>query len=932
MEDNQFDFDEDQWRTESEVDDYSASDSNVDEPDREATETGEEESKDNDPIVKILNIIIVVLVIIACGVLSYLAFLFITDRSGDNTTSPEPPGQTGNIWEQINESGRIVVGTSLDYPPFEYYDKEYRVNGYDIALINEIARRWGVTTEIRDIAFDGLGNSVILGNVDLAISAISVTTDREEYVDFTNVYYVGEDAILANSNGSIQSVGNIRDLAQYTIGVQRGSVYADFVRENMVATGLMPESNLFEYLAAPDAVRDLVENRVQVVMLDLKPAEGATAEQPVKIVGQGLNQQRLAIAIQFGQSDLQNQLNTTLAEMNNDGTMSKLAQTYLNVSELIPPDPPVTPAPTATPNPAATPEPEKCIDDASFVEDLSFDDQNMTNLPQLSPGQPFQKGWRLRNSGTCTWDSTYRLDYDEGNSPASRMNGAPIFVQGTVAPGQTFDFWVNLIAPLEPGKYVGFWHMVSGANEAFGSRVWAAVEVVGPATPTPVATATPTTDIDFTVNVTNIQAGQCVTFSWSVTNASAVYFYALGENWWENPVPLIGNKVECPPATTTYELRVVRTNGSVVVQQLTINVTQNPDAPKINRFTVDPNLVVSGECVRLQWQVSGEVSSVTLFRDTTAIRPQAPVSGQMDDCPPGVGQYVYKLEAKGPGGNSVAQETVSVTEPTQPTATAVPPTPTATFAPPTITPPPNTPTAVPPTATPLPTLAPTATAVPPQITNFTVNPKQIQTGDCVTVVWSVTGNVSNIQFAKNGTVVHETSTVNGTAPDCSNTEAGTVTYTLLASNNSGQSDTADQVVTITAVQPTPEPTSPPPAIVGDWQLQTYRDGTGNMANVVSDTPLTASFFADNRLMGFAGCNSFNATYRADASNLSIDNITATKQSCPNEALMTQETAYLADLADAASYIVNGDQMTINDSQGQAILTYTPLLTIQPFGG
>lgn len=140
------------------------------------------------------------------------------------------------------------------------------------------------------------------------------------------------------------------------------------------------------------------------------------------------------------------------------------------------------------------------------------------------------------------------------------------------------------------------------------------------------------------------------------------------------------------------------------------------------------------------------------------------------------------------------------------------------------------------------------------------------------------------------------------------------------------------MVTVTAVQPTPEPTAAPLPLVGDWQLVTYRDGIGNMVNVVSNTPLTASFLLDNRSMGFAGCNSYNATYRADVSNLVIEDITATKQICPDEALMIQETAYLADLADAATYIVNGDQFIINDSNGQPLLTYTQLLVAVPFSG
>ncbi len=915
--DDDFSFDETNSRMDEQSNDsFRADEDAQEEYNMDEEPSIEEEKEEESPFIKILNIVIVALVIIACGLLSYLAYLFIADRLDNDTDSQ--PGQAINSWERIQETGKILVSTSIDYPPFEYYDKEYRVTGFDIALIHEIANRWGVTADIRDTAFDSIGNSVQLGNSDLAISALSITDERKSKVDFTNVYYVGEDGILAKNDSPIQSITNIRELALYTIGVQRGSVYADFVRQDLIASGLMPESNLFEYVEAGHAVRDLAENRVQVVLLDLKPAQAAVAQAPVKLVGQGINQQRFAIAVQKGQPDLLNQLNATITDMQNDGTLNQLAQEYLDLAELLPPDPPVTPDPTATPNPAVTPEPEPCINDATFVQDLNHDDQNLTNLPEMSPGQQFQKGWRIRNSGTCVWDNTYRLDYDSGNSPAARMNGTPVIVQGIVQPGQTYDFLNDFIAPLQPGEYVGYWHMVDGkSNQAFGSRVWVAVEVIAPATPTPMPTSTPTTGISFSADRTTINAGECVNFTWSVTNASAVYFYSLGQNWWEYQVPLEGSKVECPPATATFELRVVKRDGSVVVQQIAIHVIPNPEAPVIHHFSVEPNLIVSGECVRLRWDVSGEISEINVYRDATVIWAQAPISGQIDACPPGAGQYTYKLEAKGPGGNSVAQETVSVTEPTQPTPTAVPPTP---------TPAPNTPTAIPPTVT------PTATAVPPNIANFVVSPSQIQAGDCVNLTWMVTGEVSNIIFAKNGNTVHETNTTSGTAPDCSNTEAGTITYTITAFSNTGQSDSANQVVTITAVQPTPEPTPEPPAIVGDWHLQTYWDGSNNMIQVIGETPLTAKFMADNRLVGFAGCNSFDATYEADNSNLTIEDITATRLSCPDPAIMAQETAYLAHLSTAATYvIVNDNELTIQDNTGQSLLTFSKPEVV-PFGG
>ena len=101
---------------------------------------------------------------------------------------PEDP------WERIQSTGVMVVGASLDYPPFEYYDENFQADGFDMALIQELGRRLGVEVEIKDMAFDGLLGAVQLGQVDAAISAISVTPDREGIVGFSNVYYVGENA------------------------------------------------------------------------------------------------------------------------------------------------------------------------------------------------------------------------------------------------------------------------------------------------------------------------------------------------------------------------------------------------------------------------------------------------------------------------------------------------------------------------------------------------------------------------------------------------------------------------------------------------------------------------------------------------------------------------------------------------------------------
>ncbi len=84
------------------------------------------------------------------------------------------------------------------------------------------------------------------------------------------------------------------------------------------------------------------------------------------------------------------------------------------------------------------------------------------------------------------------------------------------------------------------------------------LQVPKPPTVTPPPTQTPAPGINFTVDRNRIFAGECVVFSWVVTGAQAVYFYAQGQPWQQNQVPPQGSKVECPPVTTIYELRVAK--------------------------------------------------------------------------------------------------------------------------------------------------------------------------------------------------------------------------------------------------------------------------------------------------------------------------------------------------------------------------------------
>lgn len=676
----------------------------------------------------------------------------------------QPAGD--DSWSRIQAAGKIRVGTAADYPPFEYYTGDFQIDGFDVALMNEIGHRLGVEVVFFDYAFDGLGGALELNQIDVAIAALSVTAEREAIVDFSNVYLVSEDAILAHQDSAIIivsiddiTIAYIDQVSSFAVGVQRGSVHEDWVQTNLIDTGKMSSSSLFSFAKAEDAVADLRENRLSLVILDALPAESFEEQGGVRVVGRGLNQQRYALAVHKGASSLKAEIDRALTALNNEGKIAQLAQQYLGLApEEILPIPTSTPVPAVTSTPGPPPS---CVDGMALVEHLTYDDKGMLAPPVLPPGQAFTKGWRVSNTGTCTWNSSYRLVYAHGNSPAAGMGGEPVGIAGDVPPNDAYDIYVDLVAPLTPGTHRGFWQMQNGQGVAFGELIWVGIEVLAPGTPTPGPTQTPSTGISFNAEPTHIVAGEKVVFTWNVTGAKAVYFYAEGERWEDNGVVGQGSEDVYPSFTMTYFLRVVRLDDSVEVRDIRIEVESVEDVPDIFRFTVDPpSQIAEGQCVDIQWGVQGSVDAVMITANSTILWDNAPTSGRMEDCPSAAGTVAYMVEATGPGGTSRRQQMINVV----PAGTA----------------------------TPQPTPAPGL----PVIYSFSVTPSEIQVEDCVEVSWSVGGDADRVQIRLNGLLVLDNAEFDGSEYHCPQ-EAGSYVYRLEAYNAAEEMVYEEETVSVT---------------------------------------------------------------------------------------------------------------------------------------
>ena len=187
--------------------------------------------------------------------------------------------------------------------------------------------------------------------------------------------------------------------------------------------------------------------------------------------------------------------------------------TQVTVTNTFQPIPSMTVSPTGLTSPTNTtvptqgaPSANSACDNAGFVADITIPDG--TEMP---PASRFAKTWELRNDGTCTWNSSYQVVFYSGAQMSATASQQ--LTQDTVAPGQTIQITINMIAPQEAGRHLGYWLLRNADGENFGiggpaSTFYVDISVAGsPVVDT--ATATKTKDAPIVSNTpapTNTQA------------------------------------------------------------------------------------------------------------------------------------------------------------------------------------------------------------------------------------------------------------------------------------------------------------------------------------------------------------------------------------------------------------------------------------------
>ena len=239
------------------------------------------------------------------------------------------PKEPANHYEAIKEAGKVVIGTSADYPPFEYIDDDGNIAGFDIDLAYALGEEMGLEVEIVDMPFDSLIAAVQEGKIDMSIAAFNYDEGRDEKIDYTIAYFSSVDAFLVAEDFTGEFTAP-EDLANYTIAVQTSTTQDGWLTENLVEAGLMSEDDLFRYDRADQAALDVKSGRVDVLMLDSIPAKAFVEEfgglkiaYTAEVATGPIN-----AIIPDGDAELQEALNKAIQTLLDEGFVDELALKY----------------------------------------------------------------------------------------------------------------------------------------------------------------------------------------------------------------------------------------------------------------------------------------------------------------------------------------------------------------------------------------------------------------------------------------------------------------------------------------------------------------------------------------------------------------------------------------------------------------------------
>lgn len=220
----------------------------------------------------------------------------------------------------------ITVGTNAEYAPFEYLDSNGALTGFDIDLMEAIAKEENVTIDWRDMPFDSLVGAMEAGDIKVIAAAVGPTKERAKSVDFSDIYYTGSQSIISKEADAID---NFEDLSGKTISVLEGAQSDLIASGETTDYGEVKDAKVKRFKTASSAIMELKNGGADAVIIDTIMADIFCAQTDglvaFKVDG---TEEDTVFCIEKGNADLKALIDDGLRKVQENGIYDELYAQY----------------------------------------------------------------------------------------------------------------------------------------------------------------------------------------------------------------------------------------------------------------------------------------------------------------------------------------------------------------------------------------------------------------------------------------------------------------------------------------------------------------------------------------------------------------------------------------------------------------------------
>lgn len=233
--------------------------------------------------------------------------------------------QAGTL-DDILARKTLKVGVDVGYLPFEMYDFEGRIVGFDIDLANMLGEELGAKVEFVKTPFDQLINGLKDKKFDVILSGMSVTTSRSIHVNFSEPYVEVGQSLISNGKNPVKGDYKSLDKAGTSIYVQKGTTGHAYAKRNFISATVVPVQYIFE---GANAAKTHAKAAFLYDEPFLRAYHGKYSSQ-VSFLGSKLTSEHLAAAVRKGDVDFLNVVNSFVQQIKGDGRLEQLKENYLS--------------------------------------------------------------------------------------------------------------------------------------------------------------------------------------------------------------------------------------------------------------------------------------------------------------------------------------------------------------------------------------------------------------------------------------------------------------------------------------------------------------------------------------------------------------------------------------------------------------------------